>query len=197
MGPIETLKDEHQVILRLLGVIERAEGATAQGVVFRGDLYEKALDFIANFTDRCHHCKEEGQLFPVLEAKGIPSEGSPIGCMLNEHAQGRQLIASALEALPAATAGDLEAQGRVRRPLMEYVQVLRDHIYKEDNILFMMASQVLTPEDLAKMEVDFKEALEREVEPGVYESYRAMVGELETIAAELESAAGSQAGGQK
>jgi hemerythrin-like domain-containing protein len=39
-----------------------------------------------------HHGKEEEILFPLLEKKGIPADGGPLGVMLMEHGRARALI---------------------------------------------------------------------------------------------------------
>ena len=36
------------------------------------------IDFTQNFTDICHHGKEEEALFPALEKAGMPSHMGPI-----------------------------------------------------------------------------------------------------------------------
>lgn len=50
------------------------------------------IDFLKLFADKCHHGKEEGILFPVLEAAGIQKHDGPIGVMLVEHPAGRGYI---------------------------------------------------------------------------------------------------------
>jgi hypothetical protein len=54
--------------------------------------------FFRNFADRCHHSKEEDELFPKMVEHGIPKEGGPIGVMLMEHDQGRAFVRGMSEA---------------------------------------------------------------------------------------------------
>ncbi len=173
------------MILRVLDVIEKAEAAVVAGAEYPTSLYERVLDFASTFADKCHHCKEEGQMFPVVEERGVPNEGGPIGCMLREHTRARELTASSKAELGAAAKGDRWGQGKIRRNLMGYVELLRDHISKEDNILFEMADRVMTEEDQVQMEKDFEEAMKRNVGEGVSEQYRRMVDELEAEVASL------------
>ena len=44
----------------------------------RAGLFRDAVDFVRNFADRCHHAKEEGNLCPRLEARGLPSQDGPV-----------------------------------------------------------------------------------------------------------------------
>ena len=81
----EVLKHEHRIIERVLAVMERL--AEKPGIGSK-EVWEKAIDFIRNFADKCHHLKEEQILFPALEEHGIPREGGPVGMMLLEHEAG-------------------------------------------------------------------------------------------------------------
>ena len=92
------------------------------------------LEFTANFAEPHHH-KEEEVLFPALEQKGIPKEGGPIGIMLMEHEMKRTYVKELQAGKIAAAA--------------EIVSLMRDHINKENNILYPLAEQVLTEEELA------------------------------------------------
>jgi len=51
------------------------------------------LDFFTVYVDRVHNKKEEDHLFPLIEARGIPRSGGPLAVMLQEHEQGRSLLA--------------------------------------------------------------------------------------------------------
>lgn len=133
------LMDEHRVIE---GVLDAVERMLHDQVVDR-DFMLGAIDFISNFADGCHHAKEEDLLFPALERAGVPREGGPIGCMMHEHEQGRALVRSMKENLDAAAAGVPNAVDAVRRAAAGYVGLLRQHIQKEDNILFVMAERAL------------------------------------------------------
>ena len=146
VDPIQELMDEHRIIEKVLTALS---AAAAQGVLLK--FYERAVDFIANFADKCHHSKEEEQLFPVLEEKGIPRDGGPIGCMCDEHKIGRDHVRRMRELI---TAGDYVG---LRRESLNYVALLRDHIQKEDNVLFPMGRRVLSEDDLQRLRGKFDE----------------------------------------
>jgi hemerythrin-like domain-containing protein len=85
----------------------------------------------------------------------MPSAGGPIGCMLHEHEDARahtQRIREAVaEGDPAAAA----------RAASDYATLLRDHIAKEDNVLYEMALKILPSQAFDQMAQDF-EAVESE-----------------------------------
>jgi hemerythrin-like domain-containing protein len=141
-GPMDMLKNEHRVIERVLDALERNLSNPVDAAFYR-----QAIDFLRNFADGCHHAKEENELFPVLESAGIPREMGPIGCMLNEHEIGRALIRKIEASIDAAAAGDAQALASLRQAATNYIQLLRNHISKEDNVLFVMADRALGPEE--------------------------------------------------
>ena len=48
-------------------------------------------DFTQNFTDVCHHGKEEEALFPALEKAGMPTNMGPIHMMLLDHKRTKEI----------------------------------------------------------------------------------------------------------
>ncbi|MEZ8221428.1 Hemerythrin-like domain-containing protein, partial [Candidatus Fervidibacteria bacterium JGI MDM2 JNZ-1-D12] len=135
------------------------------------------LDFFRVFADLCHHGKEEGLLFSELEAKGIPKEGGPIGVMLHEHDEGRNLQRQMREAV-----SDLSNEANRQKftaAARDYIALLRQHIWKEDNVLFKMAEQVLTEVDDKELAERFERYEREHIGEGVHERYHHLVHGLE------------------
>lgn len=154
MKATETLSSEHRVILKALDQLHLAVEQARKGD-FDAERLTVSLSFFREFADKRHHGKEEDMLFPAMNRRGMPLNGGPLHCMLEEHTLGRSLLKIVGENLPGARAGDETAKGAVLDAYAEYEAFLRDHIFKEDNILFRMADQVLTPEDQAALEKSF------------------------------------------
>jgi hemerythrin-like domain-containing protein len=119
------------VIERLAAAVRGADDETAFALGAFG------LDFFRKFADACHHTKEEQVLFPLLEARGIPKRGGPIGMMLHEHSEGRQLLADLDAALVARD------RPRFDHAAGTYCALLRAHISKERGVLFPMGARAL------------------------------------------------------
>lgn len=147
----EVLKDEHRTIGRVLAVLERLLERDEAGRGFERAALARCVEFFRLFADACHHHKEEELLFPLLEARGIPREGGPIGVMLYEHRLGRGHVAAMAEALERAGDGDGEARERFRGAAESYLDLLAQHIFKEDQVLFPMGDGVLSEEDQADL----------------------------------------------
>lgn len=142
MSSTAELVHEHQVIERVLAAL--ASGVRAAGETGKLDVawLRSVVTFSRQFIDRCHHGKEEGCLFPCLERRGIPREGGPIGVMLQEHEMGRELVRHIAEALDGYERGAATREG-VLAPCRAYVELLTQHIAKENTILFPMGDMVL------------------------------------------------------
>ena len=143
--PIDELMDEHRTIEQVLAALDAAAGKELPL-----DFYERAVDFITQFADGCHHDKEEGLLFPALEAHGVPKGGGPIAVMLQEHEIGRACVARLRAAIAA---GDRAA---ARDAAGDYTDLLRPHIAKEDGVLYPIARSVLPERELASLATRFE-----------------------------------------
>lgn len=168
--PVDVLMSEHRTIERVLAAVE-VRLADSAGGPFAYEFMTQALDFFCNFADGCHHAKEEELLFPRLEQRGIPREYGPIGCMLKEHVQGRNYLAVVRANLDAARDGSPEAVTAVCDAATGYIGMLRQHIYKEDNVLFQMAIRALSPDDVTELLASFGESGNPRLSPEVRERY--------------------------
>jgi hemerythrin-like domain-containing protein len=175
MSAIERLRDEHVLILRALTLLERATHRLQAGEVVGEQWWAELVAWLRGFADRNHHAKEERALFPAMARAGVPTEGGPIGVMLEEHTQGRTLLGAMADASGA---------GRVP-PARGYVELLRAHIDKENAFVFPLGEAVLdefTQAALAREFTDLNDRLGREASL----EYAAAV--LDGFAAALESA---------
>lgn len=154
MQATETLKREHDVIERVLQLLEQAARALRLHKPLPDGFQSWAVEFIRHFADGCHHSKEEEVLFPLLEERGVPRQGGPIGVMLYEHEVGRDCVRRMSQTLPES-GNDPAAFAAAAE---EYVDLLRQHIRKENEVLFPMADAVLSPVDDADAVARFQTA---------------------------------------
>ena len=183
MSATDVLKDEHRGVERMLAIVEAAGKRLEAGGDVPADLYLSAVDFFRGFTDGCHHAKEEEKLFPTLEQRGILREGGPIGVMLAEHEQGRAYVRAMAEAAGRYSKGDRSAAPLLIQNGRGYVGLLRQHIAKENDILFPMADKILSGAEQAQLLEAF-ETIERErTGAGEHERYHRMLDDLEQVVA--------------
>lgn len=181
MTPTEQLKEEHQGIQLMLKVLEKICQKLESGERVDAGHLEKILDFIRVFADRCHHGKEEDLLFPEMEKSGVPKERGPIGVMLLEHGKGRNYVKGMTEALAGYEGNEAGAAPRFAENARSYIDLLNQHIEKENNILFPWGERVLSEEQKKGLLEDF-EKLERErIGAGKHEEFHQLLHHLKDI----------------
>ena len=181
MKATEILMEEHDVIVRVLAALEK-ETAKAKAGKSTPEFFLDAADFIKGFGDGCHHAKEEGVLFKYMEAAGIPSQGGPIAVMLADHEQGRLYTRQMRAATQRWQSGDNSAIAEAVDNATGYIQLLRGHIMKENNILFPMADRVIPAASQPEIDEAFEHVEHEETGAGVHEKYLALAEKLEAIA---------------
>ena len=178
MRATDELIEEHRVIEKMITVLNRSAQKLERGEAVRPGLFIEATDFIKGFADDCHHKKEEGVLFPAMVSFGVPEEGGPIGVMLAEHEQGRAITRALRAAAERLESGDQSASPAVIANARDYSQLLRQHIMKEDRILFPIANQVLPPDEQDRVAHGFDHIEHEETGEGIHEKYLALVDRL-------------------
>ena len=179
MQATNVLMEEHRVIERVLNSLELAADQLESGRPVRPEFFLSAVDFIRGFADGCHHQKEEGVLFVRMQEQGLPLQGCPLGVMLAEHELGRQYTRALLSAAQHMQSGDASAEDRAIHSSRSYVNLLRQHILKEDNILFPMADEVIPAEQHALVWEGFEHVEHEETGAGLHEKYLALAEALE------------------
>ncbi|MFQ5761642.1 MAG: hemerythrin domain-containing protein [Candidatus Bathyarchaeia archaeon] len=178
MRATEALKEDHRVIEKVVKVLADSAEKLELGDEVSPGILEKAVDFIRTFADKCHHGKEETILFPTLEAKGIPRNGGPIAIMLQEHDLGRGFVRELAEAVERFKGGHQDAKNGIIANARGYAQLLMDHIWKEDNILFRLAEDVLTEGDHAQLLQRFEQIELERIGEGKHREYVELATQL-------------------
>lgn len=167
--PTAVLRDEHELILKALTILERLGRRLEAGEAVNRTTFAWLVDFFKTFVDPCHHAKEEQHLFPALERHGIPRSGGPVAVMLDEHGRGREILAL------MADGGDRDLAAHIRR----YVEHLRDHIAKENSVLFPIAEHVLPEADKRTLALAFDAMTKTVAGPSAHARFLAELGRLE------------------
>ena len=139
MTPIEVLVEEHEKIVRVLDALDGwAEGLDGADDGERPVL-RRFMTCIREFVDPIHHGKEEDILFALMVEHGFPKQQGPIAVMLHEHDLARRLIAT-MHGLAEREAPWSEAErAEAKRAAGSYTELMRQHIDKENGILYPMA----------------------------------------------------------
>lgn len=149
---IDKLMNEHALILDVLSSLESCVLCTVAGEPLPRSTLADYCDFIVRFADKYHHAKEENILFLEMQKNGFRREEGPLSVMLAEHDEGRQY--AGVMRKTGQGEGNLtpEEVSQWREAAESYVQLLRNHIAKEDSVLYPMAMRFLPPDSVEQLE---------------------------------------------
>ena len=178
MKATEILMQEHLLIQGVLDALERGAQRLGSGADTPKDFFLEAAEFIRGFADDTHHRKEEGVLFKALAQYGFSPDAGPVAVMLSEHEEARRYTQALTESAQKLHRGDQGAREDLIMYAMSYVRHLRQHIMKENNVLFPMADRVVPQDEAARIEADFARVERDEIGPGAHPKYEALARKL-------------------
>ena len=194
--PLTILMNEHRLIENVLGSLETCALEVEGGLALERAFVRDYAAFLRGFAYAWHHGKEEDILFRRMVERGFSAESGPVAVMLHEHRQGRALVGAihgvgdgAGDVTPAETAAFLAGANG-------FIPLLRQHIQKEDNILYPMSERVLTPAEFETMLGDFETFEKKAGADGTRDRLEALAGQLAATfrPGEARMAAGSAGG---
>lgn len=153
----EMMVKEHELILRMLDILETGAEKLARGEFIPPEVFTGAVIFIREFADRFHHGKEEDVFFPALYDAGMPRENSPQELLNLEHKLGRRFVGRLDEAAERYMEGDDDAVSQIVEASNDYVKLLRQHILKENEGLFPVAEKLMSDELKEKVNRKYQE----------------------------------------
>ena len=126
-NPLEVLRKEHDEVLRILNRLESN--------LNKKDILQSKnnINLLQKEFNKHSLNKEEKVLFPEIE-KFMPREGGPTGMMIIEH----QDLTESIESFKQTD--NFENLNEIGNHI---INLLREHIDKENNMLFMMADMHL------------------------------------------------------
>lgn len=146
------LKQEHQLILKYIALLgEYLDKIKEQPESnFLIDKIPPFVDFIKTYADQYHHAKEENILFKHLECPGVLTHCNPVPQMLHEHDYGRVYVKNIMSSMAKKDHYGVIENAQAWRDL------LSEHIYKEDNILYPMGEEGLSEEEKQQITIEYQ-----------------------------------------
>jgi hypothetical protein len=172
----DLLMIDHQTTEKVFEAVERAlsgPGAPPPG------LLRDAAQYLREYVDGCHNKKEENHLFPLIEQRGIPRHGGPLAVMLSEHDQNRSLLPRFVDLVDEYVSGNPGSLGELRTVFDEYASLMKNHFWKENDILYPMARRVMSEAD-GQAVIDGIVATEASVGPDTRARYDALAERIIT-----------------
>lgn len=168
----DQLSQEHRLILRATYVIKTmGDNAKRMRMPDPKDL-EDLLSFFRRFADQHHQAKEETILFPALHQASAAQSDRATRHMAFEHEQERSLIRAIGEALHTRNHQEFAYFAD------QLAEVLGNHIYREDHLLFDVAEGLLTADHDAQL-IQEMTALDNTLPAGLYLEWVQTLNRLE------------------
>jgi hemerythrin-like domain-containing protein len=172
------LRHEHETILRMLDATEEMARRLEHNQNVSPDKLNAAVEFFSLYAHQLHRDKEERLFFPLLADRGLHQSAGCIGLMLAEHEEGEAAFKAMWEMAVAYSNGDDEASPEWAKAARVYCAVLRNHIHREDDVLFPMAERMLTDDDVEQLHQEFAKVDDKNRRTGIADRLQELESEL-------------------
>ena len=147
-NPINILIEEHKILLQILEKLNTIVKSVqqARSITYVGEDITQLKHIVEDFLDvEKHYLREENVLFPILEKHGI---SEPPAIMWMEHNQLRDKKKQLYNLVENYnTIGFLDFKKQLGETAKALNNLLSSHVFKENNILFPTALQVVTEQE--------------------------------------------------
>jgi hemerythrin-like domain-containing protein len=147
---IEILFEEHQNIEKLLLVLERELDVFDRGGRVDYEILQTIIQYFQDYPESCHHPKEE-TIFRKLKARD-PAAAKRVGDVEAEHAVETRRLGSFARAVEYVLADQEFLRENFHLAVREFIEHQRQHLEKEERLLFPAALRALQPEDWAEID---------------------------------------------
>lgn len=156
--PISILMEEHGVLLERADRLKVDVGLIEEAcdIVYVGDALTELQGVVKDFVEaEKHYLREENVLFPTMEKHGITE---PPAIMWMEHNQIRELKKKLRELVEKWNSMSFEDfKKRLVEVALRVCELLPSHFFKENNILFPSALQVIKDTEWGEVRKEFDE----------------------------------------
>lgn len=147
---IQILLDEHRNIDKLLLVLEHELEVFDRSEEPDYEILRAVIEYFQDYPENCHHPKED-VVFEKLKLRD-PAAAARIGDAEAEHKIETQRLRRLVEAVEEILAGREFLRQTFHDVVFDFIKHQRQHMDKEERLLFPAAVQRLRPEDWAAID---------------------------------------------
>lgn len=154
---LNIIRDEHRSISAILHGMEylvdrvRTRKARIDPRVFSAMIY-----YLDTFSERMHHPKEDRYLFKAMRSRGAEA-AAVVADLEKEHAAGGEALKRLEQSLVRYEEGGDKEFPAFAEAVARFVGGYRDHMHKEEHIVFPLAQRLLSAQDWAAIDRAFEE----------------------------------------
>ncbi len=151
------IRDEHRTISAILhGMEYLVQGIRARRKKVDPRVFHAMLYYLDTFSERMHHPKEDKYLFKAMRERSAEADAL-IADLEEDHARGEESLRRLAQSLIRYEEGGEQELPAFEREVENFVRNYRDHMRKEEDLLFPLAQKVLTIVDWAMLDIAFGE----------------------------------------
>ncbi len=154
------LIEEHGLILQVLDYLSRAQKLIETNHHPHKAVFDRAVSFSRDFTDKYHHYKEEYILFDLLAEKTKGIIKKQLNALKFEHERGCHFIESLSHSIDGYADSDAFATITLLENLASYVSLMKKHIFVVDHFFFPMVEKEFSVEEDRQLTARFQEESE-------------------------------------
>ena len=147
---IQILLEEHRNIDKLLLVLEHELEVFDRSEEPDYEILRAVIEYFQDYPENCHHPKED-VVFEKLKLRD-PAAAERIGDVEAEHKIETQRLRRLVEAVEEILAGREFLRQTFHDVVFDFIKHQRQHMDKEERLLFPAAVQRLRPEDWAAID---------------------------------------------
>src|SRR5476649_2830158 len=147
---IEVLLQEHQNIEKLLLVLEHELEVFDRSERADFEILQTIIQYFQDYPESCHHPKEE-KIFEKLKARD-PAAAKRFGDVEAEHAVETRRLSSFARAVEYILADQEFLRENFHLAVHDFIEHQREHLKKEERLLFPAALSALRSEDWAEID---------------------------------------------
>ena len=181
MRPTDLLKWEHDDVRGLLKILQAMTLRLVDGRRVDLEDLEWIFEFNRDYVDRFHHGREEYILYSSLKDEGVPE--CPLSELFAEHEITRSLakvIRGYIEDYKQQEAGS-RIPPEIIEGCLSYIDLLLDHMDKEEKIFFPLADECFTKEAQERMAEKFQTFELERIGLGRKEELRTLIDHLKNF----------------
>jgi len=154
---LNIIRDEHRSIGAILHGMEylvervRTRKAKIDPRVFSAMIY-----YLDTFSERMHHPKEDRYLFKAMRSRGGEA-AAVVADLEREHAAGGEALKRLEQRLVRYEEGGDKEFPAFAEAVAKFVREYRDHMQKEESVVFPLAQRILSTDDWQAIDRAFEE----------------------------------------
>jgi len=178
MTPTENLIKEHEEINELLDIMSKIALKIKSKDVFYPNDVEEIIDYLIIIIENSHHGKEDDVFYPELISSGIPKETAPLSIINYEHTLANRYLKDISSCVVNCKIGNDFSGELLADSLTNYVVVIKNHIQREEEIIFPIANEVLSSEKQNEISQRFEDIEQKNISLSFFDRFNKLLKKL-------------------